>query len=49
VIVSRLALRCGRSGDGQSGWRVWFEMDCPPDCGPGGRPPSGPPGGLVGV
>ena len=49
VIVSRLALRCGRSGDGQSGWRVWFEMDCPPDGSPGGRPPSGPPGGLVGT
>jgi len=49
VIVSRLALRCGRSGDGQSGWRVWFEMDGPPDCAPGGRPPSGPPGGLVGM
>ena len=31
VIVSRLASRCGRSGNGQSGWRVWFEMDCPPD------------------
>jgi serine/threonine-protein kinase RsbW len=38
VIVSRLARRCGRSGDGQSGWRVWFEMDCPPDCLPGTRP-----------
>lgn len=29
LIVSRLALRCGRTGDSQSGWRVWFEMDCP--------------------
>jgi hypothetical protein len=61
VIVSRLALRCGRGGNGRSGWRVWFEMDCPPDgspggppggppdCLPGGRPPSGPSGGPAGM
>ena len=36
LIVSRLARRCGRSGNGQSGWRVWFEMDCPPDGEAGG-------------
>lgn len=31
LIVARLALGCGRDGGSQSGWRVWFEMDCPPD------------------
>jgi hypothetical protein len=49
VIVSRLARRCGRGGNGRLGWRVWFEMDCPPggpaggspDC-PAGGPPAGP-------
>jgi Histidine kinase-like ATPase domain len=48
VIVSRLARRCGRSGNGKSGWRMWFEMDCPPECAPGDPPdclPDCPPGG----
>jgi hypothetical protein len=48
VIVSRLARRCGRGGNGRSGWLVWFEMDCPPDCSPEGSPggsPDWPPGG----
>src|ERR1700733_8914724 len=37
VIVSRLALRCGRSGDGQSGWRGGVGMGLPPRR-PAGRP-----------
>jgi anti-sigma regulatory factor (Ser/Thr protein kinase) len=28
-IVDRLARDWGRSGDSQTGWTVWFEMDCP--------------------
>jgi serine/threonine-protein kinase RsbW len=29
AIVARLARDWGRTGDGQTGWTVWFELDCP--------------------
>ncbi|HUY46404.1 MAG TPA: ATP-binding protein [Streptosporangiaceae bacterium] len=29
LIVARLARDWGRAGDPGTGWRVWFEMDCP--------------------
>jgi Histidine kinase-like ATPase domain len=48
VIVSRLARRCGRGGNDRLGWRVWFEMDCPPGGPAGGSPDcpaAGPPAG----
>jgi hypothetical protein len=48
VIVSRLARRCGRSGNGQSGLLVWFEMDCPPG-GPAGGSPDCPAGGPLDI
>jgi anti-sigma regulatory factor (Ser/Thr protein kinase) len=28
VIVGRLARDWGRSGDSETGWTVWFELDC---------------------
>jgi len=28
-IVSQLARDWGRTGDSETGWTVWFEMDCP--------------------
>jgi serine/threonine-protein kinase RsbW len=28
LIVAALARDWGRTGDSQTGWRVWFEMDC---------------------
>jgi anti-sigma regulatory factor (Ser/Thr protein kinase) len=29
LIVAALAHGWGRAGDSETGWRVWFEMDCP--------------------
>jgi anti-sigma regulatory factor (Ser/Thr protein kinase) len=29
LIVAALAHDWGRAGDSETGWRVWFEMDCP--------------------
>jgi serine/threonine-protein kinase RsbW len=29
LIVSRLTRAWGRTGDSCTGWRVWFEMECP--------------------
>jgi serine/threonine-protein kinase RsbW len=28
LVVAALARDCGRTGDSDTGWRVWFEMDC---------------------
>jgi hypothetical protein len=28
AIVGQLARDWGRSGDSQTGWTVWFEIDC---------------------
>lgn len=27
-IVSQLAVAWGRDGDGETGWTVWYELDC---------------------
>lgn len=29
LIVGRLTKAWGRAGDSDTGWRVWFEMECP--------------------
>ena len=29
LIVARLATAWGRTGDSETGWTVWFTMDCP--------------------
>jgi serine/threonine-protein kinase RsbW len=28
LVVSQLAQACGRTGESDTGWTVWFEMDC---------------------